>query len=428
MKSLGVDWIGDVPEHWAVKRLKYIAAINKEALPETTDGDFEIQYIDIGNVTLGRLLEPPKPMLFKDAPSRARRIVKQNDTIVSTVRTYLKAIALIEDQSENLIASTGFAVVSPHNFLDHKFLFHLISSPRIIDRICALSVGVSYPSINSSDLANIEVWLPMDKSEQTAIAHYLDRKTAQIDQAISEKERLIELFREERQAIINHAVTKGIRAGVKMKPSGVEWIGDVPEGWVIVALKRRCSVIDCKHTTPIYSDEGIPIVSPGDLKPYTISLNGSRKITEEQFKDLTEGERMPSLGDIIYSRNASVGSAAFVDGKEAFCMGQDVCLIRSTHFEPVYLEALLNSHFVVEQLQSIMVGSTFKRINISQIKEFKLLVPSPQEQSEILVYMKSKTTQIDTAISGIQQEIALLQEYRQALIFEAVTGKIDVQT
>ena len=201
----------------------------------------------------------------------------------------------------------------------------------------------------------------------------------------------------------------------------------MPEGWEVVALKRLCNVIDCKHTTPIYSDEGIPIVSPGDLKPYTINLNGSRKITEEQFKDLTEGERMPSAGDIIYSRNASVGSAAFVDGKEVFCMGQDVCLIRSTYLESAYLEALLNSHFVVEQLQSIMVGSTFKRINISQIREFKLLVPSIQEQLKTLAYMKNKTTQIDTAISGIRQEIALLQEYRQALIFEAVTGKVDVR-
>jgi len=178
--------------------------------------------------------------------------------------------------------------------------------------------------------------------------------------------------------------------------------------------------------TPIYSDDGIPIVSPGDLKPYTINLNGSRKITQEQFKDLTEGERMPSAGDIIYSRNASVGSAASVDGKNIFCMGQDVCLIRSINFESEYLEALLNSHLVLEQLQSIMVGSTFKRINISQIKDFLLFVPKIKEQSEILAYLKIKTTQIDTAILGIQQEIALLQAYRQALIFEAVTGKVCV--
>ena len=430
MKPSGVEWIGDVPEHWEVKRLKYIAAINKEALPETTDGDFEIQYIDIGNVTLGRLLEPPRPMLFKDAPSRARRIVKQNETLVSTVRTYLKAIALIEDQSENLIASTGFAVVSPHSFFDHKYLFHLISSPRIIDRICALSVGVSYPSINSSDLANIEVWLPKDKSEQTTIAHYLDGKTAQIDQAIAEKESLIELFREERQAIINHAVTKGIRAGVKMKASGVEWIGDVPEGW---AVKRLAFVGKFSKGGGIsrseLADEGLPAILYGDIyTKYDIRVSTVvHKIAEETARKAVAIAKGALLLTGSGETKEDIGRCIVYLGEATAYAGGDVIIFQQTGCDSLFLSYFLNTPGANSEKARFSKGEIVVHTYASTLRNLFVSLPPLPEQTAIAHYLTQKTAQIDTAISGIQHEITLLQEYRKALIFEAVTGKVDVR-
>ncbi len=157
MRDSGVEWPGEVPEKWDVKRLKHVAEINKSALSENTDSDYRFQYVDIGNVTIEGMTDSPQLMKFKDAPSRARRIVRKGDTIISTVRTYLKAIAYIENNADNLIASTGFAVLTT-KILDSKFLYYLMIDEKIIDTINSLSTGVSCPAINSSELANILIW------------------------------------------------------------------------------------------------------------------------------------------------------------------------------------------------------------------------------------------------------------------------------
>ena len=208
-KDSGVEWIGEIPEGWEVKRLKYVVKLNPEILTENTDKDYEIQYIDIGNVEQGQLKLPPEELKFGLAPSRARRIIKFGDTIVSTVRTYLKAITYINSYLTNIICSTGFAVLRVDAELNGKYIFYVASTPQIIEEICSLSVGVSYPAISPAALGNINIWLP-SLPEQTAIASFLDRKTAEIDQLIANKEKLITLYEEEKTAIINRAVTRGL--------------------------------------------------------------------------------------------------------------------------------------------------------------------------------------------------------------------------
>jgi type I restriction enzyme S subunit len=207
MKDLGIEWLGEVPEHWEVKRLKYVASINEENLSEKTDANLEIKYIDIGNVCLGSIVNEPVTMYFKDAPSRARRIVRKGDTIISTVRTYLKAISYISDVPQNLIVSTGFAVIKPGDDFDKKFISFLLTSEMIVDTICSLSVGVSYPAINASDIANIMIWFPPNKTEQAAIVEHVNKTTTKIDQTTSKIEKQIDLLKEFRTALISEVVT-----------------------------------------------------------------------------------------------------------------------------------------------------------------------------------------------------------------------------
>lgn len=272
-KDSGVEWIGEIPENWEVKKLKYIAEVNSDTLTEKENDDFELEYIDISSVNSNGEIIGDNHYFFSESPSRARRIVNYGDTIVSTVRTYLKAIAFIDFEKENLICSTGFAVIHPLQGLVPKFLFYIFRYNRIIEKIMALSKGVSYPAIDSEDIKTIEVWMP-SPSEQTAIANYLDEKTAKIDKLIANKQKLIELFKEERAAIINQAVTKGIDLNVKLKPSGIEWLGDIPEHWDSLKLKR-CSVIitDGEHISPNFINEGVPFLSAKDVrKRYIDSL------------------------------------------------------------------------------------------------------------------------------------------------------------
>ena len=205
LRASGVEWLGDIPAHWEVKRLKYLATINDEALPDTTPPDHEMQYVDIGSVDSVKGVTTSELLTFESAPSRARRIARDGDTIVSTVRTYLRAIAAIRDPAENLIVSTGFAVVRPRR-MEPAYLSYAARESRFVETVVARSVGVSYPAVNASEIATIPVPRPPE-AEQRAIADYLDRETAKLDRLIGKVETAIERLREYRSALITAVVT-----------------------------------------------------------------------------------------------------------------------------------------------------------------------------------------------------------------------------
>ncbi len=251
-KTSGVEWLGDVPVHWELKRLKFSASINDEALPDTTDPSLYLSYVDIGSVDPIHGIVSSAEMAFEDAPSRARRIVIDGDTIISTVRTYLRAVAAIRNPVPNTIASTGFAVVRPRS-VSPSFISYVLSEQGFIEAIMARSVGVSYPAINVSEIGMLPIPLP-PPLEQRAIAVFLDRETEKIDTLVAKKRTLIERLKEERTALITHTVTRGLppeaarASGLephpKLKSSGVEWLGDVPEHWQISRLSRLTSCLD----------------------------------------------------------------------------------------------------------------------------------------------------------------------------------------
>lgn len=209
LKPSSIAWLGDIPEHWEVKKLKFVSEINSTTLAEKQDDSFEIKYIDIGSVSEGQIIQTAD-YLFSDAPSRARRIVKGGDTVVSTVRTYLRAVAFIENDVENLICSTGFAVIRPDKDFIGKFLFFICFSAIFIEKVVALSKGVSYPAIDSEDIKNIEVWLPPIE-EQKQIVEFIETATEKIDATIDKIEKEIGFLREYRTALISEVVTGKIK-------------------------------------------------------------------------------------------------------------------------------------------------------------------------------------------------------------------------
>ena len=205
MKDSGIEWLGEVPEHWEVKPVKAVASCNDEILEESTPEDYEIEYIEISGVDANRGIASTEVIPFGVAPSRARRRVSDGDVLVSTVRTYLRAIAPVSKPPENMIASTGFAVIRPRHVASH-FLGYLFQAEFLISEVIAYSVGVSYPAINSSDLMRLKVPVP-PSDEQTAIAAFLDRETAKLDALTAEAQRGIELLKERRSVLIAAAVT-----------------------------------------------------------------------------------------------------------------------------------------------------------------------------------------------------------------------------
>ncbi|MBW8036625.1 MAG: restriction endonuclease subunit S [Planctomycetes bacterium] len=205
-KPSGIDWLGDVPKRWEVKRLKNVCLINTDKLPDNTPDDYLIEYLDIGNVNSSGCVIGTEKLYFFEAPSRARRIVKSKDTIISTVRTYLKAVAFVSNPPENLIVSTGFAVLTACEGVTPEYLFFLILSKQFIERVVANSDGVAYPAINPTRMATLPAWLPSE-SEQKGITDFLFKETAKIDTLIKKNQQLVKKLTEKRTALIAAAVT-----------------------------------------------------------------------------------------------------------------------------------------------------------------------------------------------------------------------------
>ena len=209
LKDSGIEWLGEIPVRWEIKKLKYLVSINDECLPETTNEGFRIRYVDISNVKNGVGILSTEELSFSSAPSRARRIVREGDVVISTVRTYLRSIAKINNPPDNLIVSTGFAVIRPRR-LNSDYTGYMFYSENLIGEIVSRSKGISYPAINASEIGNIPVPIPNTK-EQAAIVNFLDCKTAEIDAKIAKTQRIIELQKEYRTALISEVVTGKIK-------------------------------------------------------------------------------------------------------------------------------------------------------------------------------------------------------------------------
>ena len=206
MKDSGVPWLGEVPTYWEVRRLKSWLDVNEFVLSEDTDPEYTFEYLDIGSVATGRLTAKPERIRFGNSPSRARRVVRPGDTIVSTVRTYLKAVWHAEHPGDDLVASTGFAVLTPRRGAFPRFVSYFCQSDPFTNRVTAEAVGIAYPAIAETRLGTFEVCIP-PYHEQAAIVRFLDHADRRIRRYIRAKQKLIALLEEQKQAIIHQAVT-----------------------------------------------------------------------------------------------------------------------------------------------------------------------------------------------------------------------------
>ena len=415
----GVPWLGDVPAHWEVRRLKHWVGINEVVLPETTEPDFEFRYLEIGMVGTGVLVDEPVRIRFANAPSRARRIVRTGDTIFSTVRTYLKATWFAEEVSDALICSTGFAVLTPRGATSHKFVSYLAQSNPITDRVTAESVGTAYPAIPGSRFSSFHVPLP-PVSEQRAIVRYLDHADRGIRGYVSAKRRLVELLEEERQAVINQAVTRGLDPNVRLRPSGVEWLGDVPAHWEVRRLKNH--VANVVHLTSESSHDDIYLALEhveswtGKFAAAGDDVNFDSQVKRFRAGDVLFGKLRPYLAKVTYPNRSGV------------CVGEFLVLRSSVaNLSSRYLEQLLRSKSVIDAIDASTFGAKMPRANWQFIGNMNVPLPPLSEQGAIVEYVDRATGRIDAAAVRARRQIELLEEYRVRLIADAVTGKLDVR-
>ncbi len=330
--------------------------------------------------------------------------VQRGDLVLNKMKTWQGSLGVSLNEG---IVSPAYFVAEPVAPVEFRFIHHLLRSQPMIAEYAARSKGIrpSQWDLPWEEFSRISIALPTER-EQRAIADFLDAETDRIDALIAKKRQLARL--------LNLRFESWLRS--------ILWSLDSP----VLPLKRRWKVIDCKHRTPEYIAEGYPVMSPGDATAGRADLSRcTRFVSEVDFLDLTEDGRRPKRGDIIYSRNASIGIACYLDTDAPVCMGQDVCLITSSDQDQLFLSYCLNS-IGIEQLEEQKMGSTFSRINVAQIVELRVPCPSPNEQARLALEFDHARSRVDGLQSRLGRQIELLTEHRQALITAAVTGRVEV--
>jgi len=411
----GVDWIGEIPEHWTIGRLKYYNDIIMGQSPNSED--YSVDPVSLpflqGNAEFGELY--PIPSIYCDS---ANKTSDENDILIS-VRAPVGAVN-ISDQVYRI--GRGLAAVrKPENF---KFnFFYLQMAKSYLD---SLSTGSTFTAISVDDLKNLP-YPKISSKEQTAIANFLDHKTRQINDLIAKKERLIELLKEERTAVINQAVTKGLDTNVPMKDSGIEWLGEIPEHWETIKLKYLAHIRYGLGQPPTTKEGGLPIIRATNIQKGEIIEND---LIYADPDDLPY-EKNPILKEneiIVVRSGAYTADSAIITSEYAGCVaGYDLVLSCYTVEPSLLAFALLSPYILDNQLIPLSSRAAQPHLNAEELGSTLICVPPKKEQAAISAFLLSEKERIISIIKISREEIELLQEYKTSLINEAVTGKIDVR-
>lgn len=425
MKDSGVPWLGAVPGHWKVIPNRAVFAEVKER--DHPEADMLSVTITKGVIRQQALLEDTAKKDSSNLDKSAYKLVRPGDIAYNKMRAWQGAVGVSEYEG---IVSPAYVVQRPREGAAPRYLHYLLRTPAFAKEAERWSYGITSDmwSLRPEHFKMIYSCRP-PLPEQAAIVRFLDHADRRIRRYIRAKQKLIKLLEEQKQAIIHRAVTRGLDPNVRLRPSGVGWLGDVPEHWEVLPMRRRWLVTDCKHLTVPFVDDadGIPLASVREVQSFELSLAKAKRTSENSFKSLIEGGRQPRKGDLIYCRNVSVGAAAIVNTDEPLAMGQDVCLIRSNAESQRFLNYFLRSPAMQQQLALLQVGSTFNRINVADIKALVIVVPPRNEQDSIVDFLDAELAEANRTQTVATNEMSLLREYRTRLIADVVTGKLDVR-
>ena len=422
-KDSGVEWLGEVPAHWNTLRLKTLLYETDERAG-TTDAELLGLSKSLGVVRRSELDQGAA----ESNDYSKYKLVHPGQLVMNKMQAWNGVFGL----------SANFGMVSPDyatfHFFEPELGSYLSSLFRtdVVAGVCftrCRGMGTAFLRINTGDFLDIKVPLPPPEEVQ-AIAAFLDRETAKIDELVAEQRNLIELLKEKRQALISHAVTKGLNPDAPMKDSGVEWLGEVPAHWNTTRLKFSTThIIDCPHETPSYSPDGeYLVVRTADVFAGTLNLHNAYRLDQAEYENRTRrGKLLPE--DVVYGREGERwGYAAIVPDEVPLCLGQRMMQFRvRKNICPRFIMWQLNADSIYRQGQVDTVGATAPHVNISTIANYILTEPPPCEQYEIAINLDVATAQVDDLMAEAETTITLLQERRTALISAAVTGKIDVR-
>ncbi|QQZ29065.1 restriction endonuclease subunit S [Thiothrix subterranea] len=354
---------------------------------------------------------------------------QKGDILFGKLRPYLAKVYLADFQGE---AVGDFHVMRPTSDMVGKFALYQCLNKDFITTVDSSTYGAKMPRVSWEYMANMLFAFP-SFDEQQQIAAFLDRETVKIDQLIAKQQQLIELLKEKRQAVISHAVTKGLNPDVKMNPSGVEWLGDVPEHWTIAQLKLFTTLM---QTGPFgsqlhaedYTEEGVPVINPAHITPdRTLSPDPLVSVTQNTASRLERHQL--NTGDLILGRRGELGRCAVIHQEQAgwICGTGSLKITVKLSLNPEYTAYLISSEGVRAELSLASKGSTMDNLNTEILGSIRIPIPPVHEQQTILENISNQKEKYHRLLEKAQRQIGLLRERRAALISAAVTGKIDVR-
>jgi type I restriction enzyme S subunit len=420
-KDSGVEWLGEVPENWTVCRVKSVADLVNgypfdSKLFDSSDGMPIIRIRD---------LDKSIPETFYKGERVEAAVITSSDVLIGMDGNF--NVGRWRGEGEALL-NQRMCCIRGKDDLHTRILEYALPFP--LKAINDVTFSTTVKHLSSIDVEKTRVAIPTDPSEQTALLEFLDTETSKIDSLVSEQRRLIELLKEKRQAVISHAVTKGLDPSVPMKESGIEWLGEVPEHWEVMRLRHACSHIFLGLTSKVdyVDDGGVPLVRALNIAGGKLDLSDVRCISKDQHASLTKRNRA-MRDDVLLSKSGSIGTVAVVDTDVEFSIYESIFVLRSRAdlLRSIYLLHLLRSQCCSNQFLASSVGMGVGHLNMSDIVDVYVALPPIDEQQEVGEFLDAEVHKFSQLQSQAERAIELLQERRTALISAAVTGKIDVR-
>lgn len=430
-KESNVEWVGEVPRHWSVKPLFGVTLT--ESIKNEDGEEKNVLSLSYGNI-IRRDVEKNFGLLPESF--NTYQLVNPGELILrlTDLQNDKRSLRVGHAKEKGIITSAYLKLTAKSNQLNDRYLYRLLHSYDTTKVFYGMGGGLRQ-SMKFEEMRRLPILVP-SLEEQEIIANFLDHETAKIDTLIEKQQQLIKLLKEKRQAVISHAVTKGLPSptgrNVPMRDSGVEWLGEVPDHWVVAQLKfntleMQTGPFGSQLHAEDYVIDGVPLINPahmiaGELVP-------DSKVTVDAKTQERLSRHKLSEGEIIFARRGELGRCAIVTKKQEgwLCGTGSLKAKLNNRLLPEYAYLLITSDGVVSELSLESKGSTMDNLNTETLGRVRLPVPPISEQNEILKYVEDISGKYKSLICNADTAIDLMQERRTALISAAVTGKIDVR-
>jgi Restriction endonuclease S subunits len=415
-KKSGVEWLGEIPEHWTVTRVGENAHL-------INGYPFDSARFDLNNglplVRIRDLQNQETQVRYAGPPIPEARIA-EGDIIIGMDGDF----AVARWRGGEALLNQRLCSLRPKASIAGNFLYYLLGTP--LQLINDLTHSTTVKHLSSSQVTKTKFGFPPE-CEQRAIGEFLDRETAKIDELIAKKERLIELLEEKRAALITHAVTRGLNPDAPLRDSGIEWLGQIPAHWDVVMLKRMAQIRYGVGQPPRESTTGLPMIRATDLHSGKISTDGLMHVDPIDVP----WDRNPQLKEneiIVVRSGAYTGDSAIIPRELAGAISGYDLVVTVTQADPKFLAcALLSRYFLESQIDLIRLRAAQPHLNAEELGTCILMHPPIEEQHQIVDHIEHANSQMQEVASKVNVAIDTLREYRSALITAAVTGKIDVR-